>query len=235
MSELDYGKLSRQQKLAVFLIITLSSIGLPGLNGFVGEFLILLGAFRWNPRFASFAALGVILSAVYMLWMFQRVNYGEITNHENARLPDLSGREWAAVGPAVVMAVVMGVAPMFFLRPMEPAVNELVNRVTSRQKTVVMNTPGSGLVCRSPRSAARKNASPATCRWYAWGPTSSPHADFDAYDAFFVMRDAQPPTGRAGKLDHYRRLWVFGRARSNQAEAWSHRSLQRPRNEIVPL
>ena len=70
--------------VAVFLIVTLSSIGLPGLNGFVGEFLILLGAFRWSPRAAAFAATGVILSATYMLWMFQRVNYGPVTNEKNA-------------------------------------------------------------------------------------------------------------------------------------------------------
>ena len=70
--------------VAAFLIVTLSSIGLPGLNGFVGEFLILLGAFRWDPRLAAFAATGVILSATYMLWMFQRVNYGPVTNEKNA-------------------------------------------------------------------------------------------------------------------------------------------------------
>ena len=81
--------------VAAFLIVTLASIGLPGLNGFVGEFLILLGAFRWDPRLAAFAATGVILSATYMLWMFQRVNYGPVTNEKNASLPDLSPREWA--------------------------------------------------------------------------------------------------------------------------------------------
>ena len=74
---------------AVFLIITLSSIGLPSLNGFIGEFLVLLGAFRWDPRFAVVAATGVILSAVYMLWMVQRVYYGEVTNEKNRTLPDL--------------------------------------------------------------------------------------------------------------------------------------------------
>ena len=79
--------------VAAFLLITLSSIGLPGLNGFVGEFLILLGAFRWDPRFAAVAASGVILSAVYMFWMFQRVNYGPVTHDENLKLPDLSVRE----------------------------------------------------------------------------------------------------------------------------------------------
>jgi len=103
--------------VAVFMLITLSSIGLPGLNGFVGEFLILLGAFRWDPRFATVAALGVILSAVYMLWMFQRVNYGVVTNEANRALPDLSVRERWVIIPTVVAAVFMGLAPSIFLRP----------------------------------------------------------------------------------------------------------------------
>ena len=83
----EFGGLKKvmPRLVAAFLIVTLSSIGLPGLNGFVGEFLILLGAFRWNPRLAAFAATGVILSATYMLWMFQRVNYGPVTNEKNAR------------------------------------------------------------------------------------------------------------------------------------------------------
>lgn len=114
---------------AAFLIITLSSIGLPGLNGFVGEFLILLGAWGWNPMYAWLAASGVVLSAVYMLWMFQRVNYGEITNEENRALPDLTGREKWVLLPAVVMAIVMGVVPALFLRPMEPSVRNLVEQV----------------------------------------------------------------------------------------------------------
>ena len=69
------------------------------MNGFIGEFLIMLGAFKWDPRFVVVAALGVILSAVYMLWMFQRVFYGKVTNDHNKGLPDLSFREWAIVGP----------------------------------------------------------------------------------------------------------------------------------------
>jgi NADH-quinone oxidoreductase subunit M len=116
--------------VAVFLLITLSSIGLPGLNGFVGEFLILLGAFRWNPRFASFAALGVILSAVYMLWMFQRVNYGPVSHDANAALPDLTVRERWVIVPTVVMALVMGLLPGLFLRPMQPTVERFVQRVS---------------------------------------------------------------------------------------------------------
>ena len=107
-----------------------ASIALPFTNGFVGEFLILLGTFRWSPRFAAFAATGVFLSAVYMLWMFQRVNYGPLTNEENRALPDLSPREWSLVVPIVAMAIFKGVAPGIFLRPMEASVNRVIDRVT---------------------------------------------------------------------------------------------------------
>jgi NADH-quinone oxidoreductase subunit M len=114
---------------AVSLIITLASIGLPGMNGFIGEFLIMLGAFRWDPRFVVVAGLGVILSAVYMLWMFQRVYYGDVTHEHNRRMPDLSVREWAVIGPLAAMAIYMGVFPNVFLRPMEPAITRIVERV----------------------------------------------------------------------------------------------------------
>jgi NADH-quinone oxidoreductase subunit M len=118
---------------AAALVITLSSIGLPGMNGFIGEFLIMFGAFKWDSRFVVIAALGVILSAVYMLWMFQRVFYGKVTNDHNKGLPDLSFREWAIVGPLAAAAIGMGVAPNVFLKPMEPAVQRLVDRVQARK------------------------------------------------------------------------------------------------------
>jgi NADH-quinone oxidoreductase subunit M len=124
--------------------VTLSSIGLPGLNGFVGELLILVGAFRWNPWLASFAACGVLLSAVYMLWMFQRVNYGPVTNEKNASLSDLTPREKLTLWPAVVMAIFMGVCPMVFLRPMEPAVARLVEQVRRNQGQTVALPAGTG-------------------------------------------------------------------------------------------
>jgi NADH-quinone oxidoreductase subunit M len=117
--------------VAVFLVITLSSIGLPGLNGFVGEFLILLGTFRWHMAYGFVAAFGVILSAVYMLWMFQRVNYGPVLNEKNRRLPDLSVRERCVLWPTVAMAVIMGLAPTFFLAPMERSVDRVVQRMQS--------------------------------------------------------------------------------------------------------
>jgi NADH-quinone oxidoreductase subunit M len=127
---------------AAFLIITLASIGLPGLNGFIGEFLVLLGAFRWDPRFVVVGGLGVILSAVYMLWMYQRVYYGPVVHDENKTLSDLSAREWAIVGPLCAAAIVMGVAPNVFLRPMEPAVNRIVERVEASQPQRVDAAPG---------------------------------------------------------------------------------------------
>jgi NADH-quinone oxidoreductase subunit M len=133
---------------SAFLVITLASIGLPGLNGFVGEMLILVGAFRWSPRLASFAATGVLLSAVYMLWMFQRVNYGPVTKDENAVLLDLSVRERCALWPAVAMAIVMGIFPMMFLRPMEPAVTRLVEQVRRNESQTVKTG-------RSPKPEAR--------------------------------------------------------------------------------
>jgi NADH-quinone oxidoreductase subunit M len=127
----EYGGLKKvtPHLVAVFLIVTLASIGLPGLNGFIGEFLILLGVFRWNPRMAAFAATGVILSATYMLWMFQRVNYGAVTSDKNARLVDLRAREWVVIVPIVALAILMGVLPNLFLRPIEPAAQRMLNRI----------------------------------------------------------------------------------------------------------
>jgi NADH-quinone oxidoreductase subunit M len=115
--------------VAAFLLITLASIGMPGMNGFIGEFLILLGAFKWYPWLAAVGATGVILSAVYMLWMFQRVNYGEVTNEKNRGLRDLSGREWAMMIPIVAMCIFMGVAPALFLRPMEPSIAKVIDLI----------------------------------------------------------------------------------------------------------
>jgi NADH-quinone oxidoreductase subunit M len=126
----EFGGLKKvtPRLVAAFMIVTLSSIGLPGLNGFVGEFLILLGAFAWNPKFAAFAATGVILSATYMLWMFQRVNYGAVTE-KNQSLKDLSPREWTVLVPVIAMTIVMGVVPNIFLRPMAPSIERMLAQV----------------------------------------------------------------------------------------------------------
>jgi len=130
----DYGGLAKQVPIftTFFMIITLSSIGLPGLNGFVGEFLILLGTFLTNKVYAAIAASGVIFAAVYMLWMFERVMFGKITNEENARLRDLSPREITVLVPVVIFIVMIGVWANPFLQKMETSVDHLLSSVKQR-------------------------------------------------------------------------------------------------------
>ncbi|PYM06490.1 MAG: Fe-S-binding domain-containing protein, partial [Candidatus Rokuibacteriota bacterium] len=117
---------------ALFLIVSLSSLGLPGLNGFVGEFLILVGAFQVNRLVAVLATTGIVFTAVYLLWMCQRVLFGPITRAENARLPDLSVREWAVLVPVLVLIVWIGVYPIAFTGKTEASVEALIAQVQSK-------------------------------------------------------------------------------------------------------
>ena len=117
---------------ALFLIVSLSSLGLPGLNGFVGEFLILVGAFQANRLIAALATTGIIFTAVYLLWMCQRVIFGPITKAENRRLPDLSVREWAVLVPVLVFIVWIGVYPIAFTGKTEASVEALIAQVQSK-------------------------------------------------------------------------------------------------------
>jgi NADH-quinone oxidoreductase subunit M len=127
----DFGGLARIIPVftAVFLIVTLSSIGLPGLNGFVGEFLILVGTFRVNVLYAVLGTAGIILAAVYMLWMFQRVMFGPVTQDANRGLTDLAPREMAVLVPVLVLIVWIGVYPQPFLRTTDASVKQLLARV----------------------------------------------------------------------------------------------------------
>jgi len=130
----DYGGLAKRTPLiaAVFLVVTLSSIGLPGTNGFVGEFLILSGT--WLSRLhapaalAALAAVGVILGAVYMLLLVERVFFGPIRHQENRVLSDLSVREGFVLAPMIALILVMGLLPQPFLTPVKPSVDRLVQR-----------------------------------------------------------------------------------------------------------
>jgi len=110
----------------LFVIAMLSSVGLPGLNGFIGEFLILSGTFQTYPRFAILAATGVILAAIYLLWLVQKVFYGPITNEENAHVKEIAWNEVAALVPLFVLMVWIGVHPSTFLEKMTPSVKELI-------------------------------------------------------------------------------------------------------------
>jgi NADH-quinone oxidoreductase subunit M len=119
----DFGGVSTPAPwlATVFLITTLASIGLPMLNNFVGEFLVLQGSAQVNFRWTAFAAMGVILSACYMLWLYQRVFYGEAPAEVKSHVFDLRAREWAAVIPLVAMMVWMGVYAQSFLPPVSKA------------------------------------------------------------------------------------------------------------------
>jgi NADH-quinone oxidoreductase subunit M len=113
---------------ALFLLVCLSSIAVPGFNGFVGEFLILVGSWPFSRTLVALASLGVILAAAYILWMVQRVLYGPVTVEKNRGLRDLSRREWAVLLPLVALAFFMGVASPLFTKKIEPAADALVLR-----------------------------------------------------------------------------------------------------------
>jgi NADH-quinone oxidoreductase subunit M len=117
---------------ALFLVVVLSSLGLPGLNGFVGEFLVLVGAFQVSPWLAALAITGIVFAAVYLLWMYQRVVFGEVTREENRRLPDLSAREWAVLAPLLLFIVWIGVYPTAFTGKTEASIAALLAQVESK-------------------------------------------------------------------------------------------------------
>ncbi len=126
---------------ALFLIVALSSLGLPGLNGFVGEFLILVGAFQWSRPLAVLATTGIIFAAVYMLWMYQRVFFGEVTHAENRRLADLSSREWAVLVPVLLFIVWIGVYPVSFTGLTETSVQALIAQVQAKAAATAALVP----------------------------------------------------------------------------------------------
>lgn len=130
----DFGGLSKVMPIfaVFFMIITLSSIALPGTNGFVGEFLILLGAFKNNVVYGTLATTGVILGAVYMLWMFQRVMFGVVTKEENKNLKDLGGREVLILVSMVFFIILMGVYPKMFFNKMDTTVAEYLTFVKAK-------------------------------------------------------------------------------------------------------
>jgi NADH-quinone oxidoreductase subunit M len=118
---------------AIFMVVMLSSIGLPGLNGFVGEFLILLGAFiRMRPA-VMIAVLGVIFEALYMLWTYERVMFGPITKAVNETISDLTGREIAVMIPVIALMLFMGLFPRPLISRIEPSVTAMLTRTNVAQ------------------------------------------------------------------------------------------------------
>ncbi|MFY9271255.1 MAG: proton-conducting transporter membrane subunit, partial [Candidatus Manganitrophaceae bacterium] len=133
----DYGGLAKTMPIyaTMLVIFSLSSLGLPGTNSFVGEFLVLLGAFITYPAFAVVASFGIILAAVYMLWMVQRVAFGE-ANPKNARHPDLNLRELATVVPLVVAVFWIGVYPAPLLDVLHVSVDHLLEQTKLTDRAV---------------------------------------------------------------------------------------------------
>lgn len=131
----EFGGLASQVPIysTILLIVSLSSIGLPMLNGFVGEFLILLGTFKSSVLnsywYAAFATSGVIFAAVYMLWMYQRVIYGKLENPQNKELTDLNYREIGLLIPILLFIVWIGVYPFTFLNKSELSIKQVLNNV----------------------------------------------------------------------------------------------------------
>ena len=121
---------------AMLTIVTFSSIGVPGTNGFVGEFLVLIGAFKTEPIFAVIATTAVIISAGYLLWAIQRILFNSLDKPENEHVPDLNGRELAVMLPLIACIVWLGVYPKPVLRRMETAATRFVNQVSVRRTAV---------------------------------------------------------------------------------------------------
>lgn len=131
----DFGGLAKQMPIfaTIFMIVTLSSVGLPGTNGFVGEFLILIGSFESLKWYTVIATSGVILSAVYMLWMFQRVMFGELTNPKNMELQDLNAREIVIMLPLLFLIFFMGLYPKPFIDKMAPSIEKMIQVTKVKQ------------------------------------------------------------------------------------------------------
>ena len=143
--------------MAFFLFIALSSLALPPLNSFIGEFMILIGTFEYHHAWASWAASGAILSAIYLLWAYQRVGFGEVTVEKNKTLPDASGRERLILATMSLVIIFMGVASPLFTRRMEPAANTVLLQM---DRVAMASRKARGL--GAPNQVAVLPAAPAT-------------------------------------------------------------------------
>src|SRR3990172_6304501 len=132
----ELGGLSKVMPVfaVLFAIVMFSSMGLPGLNGFIGEFLILLGAFRVSTLWAAFAVSGIVLGAAYMLWLYQRTMFGEVENPKNLKLTDLNGREIATLVPIIIMCFWIGLYPPPFLNTMEASGKNVLTQMEAKKK-----------------------------------------------------------------------------------------------------
>jgi NADH-quinone oxidoreductase subunit M len=163
----EYGGISNVMPVyaTITMIMFLSSMGLPLLNGFVGEFTILQGAFTANWKWAAWAVPGVVLAAAYLLWLYQRVFFGTVTNPKNEKLHDLTPREVLTFVPLIIMAFWIGLYPKPFFQILEQPVNQIVQTIDNAKANPVVNaqatpasqpTPQAAPVATAPRAPAAK-------------------------------------------------------------------------------
>jgi NADH-quinone oxidoreductase subunit M len=154
----EYGGISNVMPLyaTITMIMFLSSMGLPLLNGFVGEFTILQGAFTANWRWAAWAAPGVVLAAAYLLWLYQRVFFGTVTNPKNEKLHDLTPREILTFVPLIIMALWIGLYPKPFFQILEQPVNQIVQTIHNNTNA---NAPVNAQVAPAPARQAAAGGS----------------------------------------------------------------------------
>lgn len=140
----DFGGLAKEMPIfaTFFMIVTLATVAVPGTNGFVGEFMVLVGVFKTYPIYGVFAVSGMILGAVYMLWMYQQVMFGPVDKDENRNIPDLNLREIATMLPIAVLVFVMGIFPGFFMRKMDASVSLFISRYNKDYEMYVQETTG---------------------------------------------------------------------------------------------
>ncbi|MGH9690992.1 MAG: complex I subunit 4 family protein [Candidatus Acidiferrales bacterium] len=152
----EFGGLSTPMPvlMSFFLFISLSSLALPPLNGFIGEFLILIGTFQHHHAWAAWASSGAVLSAIYLLWAYQRVALGEVTVEKNRTLPDASGRERIILATMAIVIIFMGVASPLFTRRMEVSTNNVLRQMDSVQNASrrVLSSPDASRVVVLPQT-----------------------------------------------------------------------------------
>jgi NADH-quinone oxidoreductase subunit M len=153
----EYGGLSKVMPVyaTIFLVMTMSSIGLPTLNGFIGELLILQGIFAVNMAWAGVAAAGIVLGAAYMLWLYQRTMFGKVENPKNERLADVGLREFALFVPLIILAVWIGLYPSPFLNRLDSSVSRVIARVSPQYQQQIAAD------CMTPPAGTAADAAPA--------------------------------------------------------------------------
>ncbi len=176
----EYGGLSKVMPMyaAVFLLMTMSSIGLPALNGFIGELLILQGIFAVSLWWAAVAAAGIVLGAAYMLWLYQRTMFGKVDNPKNEGLTDLGFREFALFVPLIILAIWIGLYPSPFIRRLDTSVTRVVARVSPQyiqQNAADCTTPPEPAAAGTPQPEAVVASSFVTAPCTD-GTTSTPEA-----------------------------------------------------------